>query len=532
MRRSASVWRWQLMLVASTVLIGALIAGFKPALFGRPQFVIGMMLIVVLTLVTLIVPWHRVRAEWMLVVPFADIMAIGLSSAANDVRLGYLWVFPITWIASYYAMTALIGALALISFSLIAFASPTVAPSDTLIRVIVTVLALGFLGAVIRIGTQQSRAARRLLQRQSEQLDRIARRAEAHEHRVTQIIDSLDLALAAVTADGAIVKTNDAYRQLYRRGELDGSLPSRAVEYDDRQGEPLPPDRTAVSRAARGEHMDAERMWLFDADGEWRALQVSSQPIATIEDRAAVALVIIEDVTELFEAAQERQAMTAIVSHELRNPLTAIIGHVDLLRDRDDLPERVQEQLTIVANASERMERLVSRVLDESHPDAAVLSEPVDLRQLVDASLASFLPTAQSHHLALSVEGAETLLLYGDAFRLRQVVDNLVSNAVKYTPPRGEIVVWLGVADDGRAELRITDSGMGMSESDIEQIFQPYFRAEAAAASDIPGTGLGMSVVSDIVRLHGGTIEIDGVLGVGTTIEVRLPRTPPTEGNR
>lgn len=532
MRRSASVWRWQLMLAASTVLIVALIAAFRPEIFGTLPFLFGIFLITVITLATLMVPWHRVRPGLMLVVPFADILAVGLAASASDVRLSFLWVFPVTWIASYYAMPIIIAALALISVCLAALSNSSISPSDMLLRIIVTVLSLGFLATTIRIGTQQARAARRLLLSQSEQMNRIAQRAEAHEHRVTQIIDSLDLALAAVTADGRIVKSNDAYRQLYRRSESDGDLPSRAVEYDDRQGEPLPPECTAVARAARGDHMQAERMWLFDTTGEWRALQVSSQPIATVEDRAGIALLIIEDVTALLAAAQERKTVAAIVSHELRNPLTAIIGHVDLLRDRDDLPERVQEQLSIVASAADRMERLVARVMEESHPDAAVLSEPVDLRQLVDASIASFLPIAQSHHLTLTVEGAQTLMLYGDAFRLRQVIDNLISNAVKYTPSGGHVVVWLGVAPDGQVDLQIVDTGMGMTDEDLARVFQPYFRAEAAAATDIPGTGLGMGVVEEIIHQHGGTIGVGSVLGAGTTVSVRLPRKPPTEESR
>lgn len=523
MERRAAVWRWQLMLALSTALVAVLVAGFRPDFFAQGSFALGMAAITAITLVAFAVPWRRVPKWAIALIPFADILAIGLTTMAADIRLGFLWVFPVTWIASYYSMPVIVGSIALVSGCLVVFSESDGDASDMLLRVLVTVLSLGFLGTTIRISTQRSRAARRLLRRQSEQLNRVALRAETHERRVTQIIDSLDLALVAVAEDGTLVKMNDAYRDLYRRDLLDDNLPSRAVEYDDRRGDPLPPDSTSLARATRGDVMDCERMWLFDTEGQWRALQVSSQDIATVRGRSRTTLLMIEDVSAALEAANERQAMTAIVSHELRNPLTAIIGHVDLLRERDDLPERVQEQLEIIGNASERIERLVVSALDETRPEG-VLSEPVNLRQLVDASVASFLPTAQSQRLQLEVEGIETLMLYGDAFRLRQVIDNLVSNAVKYTPAGGRVAVSVGVADSGDAEVYVTDTGMGMSAADIDLVFEPYFRAERAAVSDIPGTGLGMGVVRDIIAMHNGTIDIVSEVGVGTSVTMRFPR--------
>jgi signal transduction histidine kinase len=528
MIRALSIWRWQLIFTGSIVAIVVMIAAFKPETLGVPLVIAGFSLIILTSLATLVVPWDRLPRIASVAIPMLDALAIGLTTNAPDIRLGFLWVFPVTWLATYFTMAWVFAGIGLIGACLIVFASQSGQPADTMLRVLVLVLTLSFLGVTIRIGEQRSRAARRLLQRQSEQVNRAARRAEGHQQRVLQIIDSLEVALVAVAEDGSIQRMNDAYRTLYGRDQYGASLPAAAVEYDDRRGEPLPPEETTLARAARGDTLDGERVWLFDSRAQWRALQVSTQPLAGTTPGERSILVIIDDVTELLEAAEERRAVAAIVSHELRNPLTAIIGHVDLLLERDDLPERVVAQLKVVANASERMQNLVTGTLEESRPES-VLSEPVDLRQVVDASLASYAPIAASNRQAVAVEGAQNLLIYGDAFRLRQVVDNLLSNAVKYTPPGGSITMSLGVADDCDAELSISDTGIGMAPDELDRIFEPYFRAEGALRGGFSGTGLGMGIVRDIVEAHGGTIEAASELGAGTSIRLRFPRRPASE---
>ena len=532
MIRTLSVWRWQLIFTGSVVAIVVMIAAFRPQTLGVPMVLSGLALVVLTTVATLVVPWHRIAREWVAVIPFLDALAVGLTTNAPDIRLGFLWVFPVTWLATYFTMPWVFAGIGFISVGLVAFANQSGTPADTMLRVIIVVLTLSFLGTTVRIGSQRSRAARRLLQRQSEQVNRAARRAETHQQRVTQIIDALDVALVAVAPDGTIQRTNDAYRELYGRDRYGASLPSTAVEYDDRRGEPLPPERTSLARAALGEVLDAERVWLFDREGRWRALEVSTQPLAGAGTGEHSTLVVIDDITAALEAAEERRMVTAIVSHELRNPLTAIIGHVDLLLERDDLPERVVSQLEVVMNASERMQNLVSSTIEQTRPDQGVLFEPVDLRQITEAAIASFAPVAARARQHLSVEGAETLSIYGDAFRLRQVVDNLLSNAVKYTPSGGAITATLGTADDSQAEIVIADTGTGMSADEVDRLFDPYFRADRAKRDAVPGTGLGMGIARDIVTAHGGCVEVQSTVGEGTRITLRFPRRAQKEAGQ
>ena len=524
MIRTVSIWRWQLVFTASIVAIVVMITALTPDTLGIPLFIAGLALVVGTTLVAFAVPWQRLPRRAVVVLPLLDTLAVGLATSAPDIRLGLLWVFPVTWLATYFTMQWVLVGVAFCGVCLVLFAERTGDTADLLLRVLTVIITLSFLGVTVRIGSQRARAARRLLERRSEQVNRAAERAETNQRRVTQIIDALGVALVVVAGDGRILQMNDAYRALYGRDRFGEALPSTAVEYDRRRGAAVPPGRTTLARAANGEQLQAERVWLFDSEGQWHALQVNTQTIAGAKEGAHVTLVMIDDVTELLEAAEERRALAAVVSHELRNPLTAIIGHVDLLLERDDLAPQVTAQLEVIANAGERMEDLVASTLETTRSAPAEPFEPVELREVVEASAASYAPLISGSRQELEISGAESLVIYGDAFRLRQVLDNLLSNAVKYTPAGGRITVRLGSAADGQAELVIRDTGSGIAPDELPRVFDPYFRTDRAVLAGIAGTGLGMGIARGIVEAHEGSIVVESGLGAGTTITLRFPQ--------
>src|SRR5690606_33603815 len=157
--------------------------------------------------------------------------------------------------------------------------------------------------------------------------------------------------------------------------------------------EPLRRGHTTLARAARGERLQAERVWLYDTLGRWRALDATTHPTAPLTADPETTLLIPDAGTEPLDASADTQTKLRTGTPGLRNPLTAIIGHVDLLLDRDDLPPRVHEQLEVILRAGERMQHLVSTALETGRA-AFTEPEPVDLRVLADAAVELFLPTA------------------------------------------------------------------------------------------------------------------------------------------
>lgn len=526
MTRTLSIWRWQLIFAGGMIAIAVAIAAFSPSTFGNPLIVAGFGTLLAMTVATVIVPWSRVPTWAAALIPFGDALAIGFTTSVPDMRLGFLWVFPITWLAAFFSLPWVFAGIGFIALCLVLFSGQSGTPTEIVLRVLTLVITLTFLGVTVRLGMKRARASGRLLKRQSEQAARAAERAETQQLRVTQIIDALDVALVVVADSGRIVRMNDAYRQLYGRDRYGALLASASVEYDDRRGNPVPPERTTLARAAAGERLLGERVWLFDGEGDWHALDVSTHTMA--QETEPLTLVIIDDVTAPIDADEKRRVLTAVVSHELRNPLTAIIGHADLLLERDDLPERVAGQLEVIVNAAERMQRLVTSGLDDPRADEAEYS-PVDLREVVDASAASFAAIAAAAGQSLEVRGADELVIFGDAFRLRQVLDNLLSNAMKYTSDGGAVTVTLVSRD--AAEVVIADTGMGIADDDLERMFDPYFRTASAVRAGIPGTGLGMAIARDIVAVHAGTIRVTSELGEGTTVVLRFPTPTSSESS-
>jgi len=516
-----SVWQWQLIVGFSTVAVALGVTLLNPRLFGDISLLTGLALICAITSWAMVMPWARHR-ELVLALPFADAVAIGLL-AISDHTLGYLWVVPMAWVATYYSMAAVVAALGLIfALQIVRWWIPR-APLTSPLEIMIVLLGLGFLGIAMNQGARRTRAFRLLIQRQSRQLDRAVARMSVHEDRANGLFDTVSTALARVDDRGNIDLANAAYRHLYAYDNDDYRHPPRAVEYDAYRGTALPRDASSIARAARGERVENELIWLYDASGEWRALSMSirGRTVRTeTDDDTEVSIIQLDDVTDTERERREQRATTSAVSHELRNPLTVILGHADLMLDAEDLTPAQREHATVIEGAAERMLALTKSLLD-SHR-APEMSDQFDLSIIAAATADAFAPAAAASDIDLQTNIDRPLPITGDGFRLRQVVDNLISNAIKYTPRGGSVEV-MTTAEGDDAVLRVSDTGIGIAADDLERVFVPYFRARSATASGIAGTGLGMSIARQIIEENAGTISLESTLGTGTTATVRLP---------
>ena len=217
----------------------------------------------------------------------------------------------------------------------------------------------------------------------------------------------------------------------------------------------------------------------------------------------------------------------ASVSHELRTPLTSISGYVELMIEGEagNLNDEQLNFLGVVRRNADRLLRLVGDLLFAAQSDARQVEferVPVDLLPLVMHAFEAALPAAADREIELALETEPVGGLDGDAGRLGQMIDNLLSNALKFTPSGGTVLVRLSRRDNA-AEIQISESGMGISEEDQQRLFERFFRTTEATERAIQGTGLGLSIAAAIAEGHGGTIEVKSELGRGTTFSVVLP---------
>ncbi len=279
-------------------------------------------------------------------------------------------------------------------------------------------------------------------------------------------------------------------------------------------------------------------------DGRW--IWVESNPTLVFNDAGEPieTIDIIRDITEtkLFEAELEearrkaeaaaaaKSAFLANMSHELRTPLTSIIGFSRLLKERGDLPEEAHQHSRRIYDASEALLAIINDVLDLSKLEvgqAELELQPLSLRQLAEETigLMAIQAAAKGLELRLELDPKTPELILGDVTRLRQVLLNFLSNAVKFTD-QGSVVVktsWRNLKAGSRLKLQVTDTGTGISAENLERLFERFTQAEVSINRTHGGTGLGLSISKAIVELMGGRIGVDSRPGEGSSFWFDIP---------
>jgi signal transduction histidine kinase len=256
--------------------------------------------------------------------------------------------------------------------------------------------------------------------------------------------------------------------------------------------------------------------------------RVLSRWSAPLQDGAARGgrIVVLRDVTAERESERLKDEVLALVSHELRTPLTSVVGYVDLVLDgADELSPDVRRFLEVVERNARRLLRLVGDLLFVAQAEAGRLElsrTEVDLGAIASDAVEAARPEAERAGATLVLDAEPVRTFIGDRDRCAQVLDNLISNAVKFTGDGGHIQVT--VAERGEsAVVEVADDGPGIPVEEQSLVFDRFARASNAAQGAVPGAGLGLTVVKAIVEGHGGTVAVLGAPGAGTTMQVTLP---------
>jgi len=331
--------------------------------------------------------------------------------------------------------------------------------------------------------------------------------SESERVKLETILTQTESGVIVLDPENRVVLINRAARQLYRvEGEVAGR--SLAEVVDD-------PRLLALARVGG----DAPRREELEApDG-----RVFSAQRTLIPDVGQA--IVMQDITHLKDLDRIKSEFVTTVSHDLRSPLTAILGYVELIERAGNVNDQQREFIRRVRLSVDHMTRLVADLLDlgriEAGLDASLEVTPISV--LARYALDGLRSAAEMKQQKVETVLSDDLpMVRGDPYRLRQMIGNLLENAIKYTPASGEIVV-AAVVEGDQVILRVSDSGPGIPASDQPYIFDKFFRA-SNVPDDSGGTGLGLSIVKSIVDTHQGRIWVDSQLGRGTTFTVVLPR--------
>jgi len=315
----------------------------------------------------------------------------------------------------------------------------------------------------------------------------------------------------------------------------------------DMRGQALPLSDTPLYRALKGERVENARWMVRRPDASVRILTGTALPLHHPDGSPAGAVVTTRDETErlrleedlrrqsattqrLYEEAQElhriKDEFLATVSHELRTPLQAILGWARLLQETDEGPARRMRGLATIERNAKVQARLVDDILDASRLVSGTLRldwKPVDLAAIVRTVGDGFKEPASTKGVGLFLDvPSGPVVVGGDATRLQQIVWNVLSNALKFTPTAHRVDVRLRV-EEGQAVLRVADSGIGIHPEFLPHVFDPFRQADSSTTRAHGGLGLGLALVSHLVEMHGGSVEAhsDGS-GQGAVFTIRL----------
>lgn len=355
-------------------------------------------------------------------------------------------------------------------------------------------------------------------------------RAEAERRISAAILDTTDVGLVLLDAEGRYLRTNKRHQDF-----IDLAFPTGHAGHAGQLGAVHHPDGRLVTRdempslrASRGEEFDDLRIWCGDDPVTRRALSVSSRTLRDEQGRVTGAALAYKDVTDLLRALEAKDEFVSTVSHELRTPLASIAGYLEVVLGREDLPAQAAEHLRVVERNAVRLDRLVADLLATAQAGVGPVPlerAPADLAELVRQAVETAAPGAAARGVDLGWQGPPCLAMTLDARRVGQVLDNLLSNALKHTASGGCVRVELAREGD-RAEVAVTDTGTGIPAADRDRLFDRFHRSRTSRDLAIPGVGLGLPIARDIITAHGGRIEVESEVGRGTTVRVRLPLDP------
>lgn len=266
-------------------------------------------------------------------------------------------------------------------------------------------------------------------------------------------------------------------------------------------------------------------IWLFMSQLQ-RSLR-RTQELAAISEQRNQELVVAKSEAERANASKSR--FMAHMSHELRTPLNSIIGFSEVIQNSENMPHiqtNVSEYASDIHTSGKHLLDLINEILDMSKIEAGmyeIVEETVNARDTIAMCVRLTGASAETKNVAVITQLAEDLPhLFVDARGFRQIVLNLTSNAIKFTETGGEVTV-TATADDDGLSLVVTDTGIGIPEDQLAQVFEPFTQADNSLSRQHEGTGLGLPITKALIKLHGGTIEIQSSVGKGTTVSVQFP---------
>jgi signal transduction histidine kinase len=528
--------------------------------------VVGIAIIALVTLLSLVFTKVRSLERYALLLPVIDLIGIGAFRAGTG-GTGSLWaaliILPVVWLAAaegrrYILYAGLGTSFALMLPYIISLSWPET-PGEW-VRGIFAPVVFAVAAAIVNELARQSRKQLRSIKGLAEDKERMLQRTVEYAAQLQEseakyrAFDRMFRGVWAAVTEQSVIGTDatgliDAWNPGATKilgptadeaedklhifdFHLPEELEERARELNYPPGETvLNPGFSALVETARLGQAESREWTYRRSDGSHVPVQLSVTKRVDEEGRTRGYLFVASDVTQAREVARLKDEFVGLISHELRTPLSSILGYLELMRDDEDNPLSAEhlQYLGVAERNAHRLLRLVGDLLFTAQVESGKFpldSRQVPLESIVTAAIESARPVADAAGIQLVQKLPDgPAVVHGDPVRLGQAVDNLISNAIKFTPRGGNVTLALEITD-GSALITVRDTGMGIAASELDKLFSRFFRATTATRNAVPGVGLGLTITKAIVTAHHGEMGVESEEGVGTCFSMSLPLSP------
>lgn len=352
----------------------------------------------------------------------------------------------------------------------------------------------------------------------AKQLQKSTENEHRNENRLQAIIRHMGSGLLFVSHKGKIVLSNQTVLDMLQWKEAY----HQSIYYHA----PLPNEIIEMIKDTFTYEKEIKKHITLESGIRRIEIDLFVAPVKAEDDKLRGIVLVFHDITDLKNLEKMRQDFVANVSHELKTPLTSIKGFTETLLDGAMHSEKHLVQfLEIINKESERLDRLIQDLLDLSHIEQKKLQlqwMDVDLTKLVQETILLLEPRAEAKQINLIFSYEEEAVVRGDSDRLSQILLNLISNAIQYTPEQGKVEVTIERWANKGYQLCVMDTGVGIKESEIPRIFERFYRVDKARSRSSGGTGLGLAIVKHLVEVHRGEIKVTSEEGKGSRFSVLL----------
>ncbi|TCP32098.1 PAS/PAC sensor signal transduction histidine kinase [Scopulibacillus darangshiensis] len=351
-------------------------------------------------------------------------------------------------------------------------------------------------------------------------LEKIAKSYLTQQDRLKTLIENIGSGLIFIDGNGRISLVNKTYRETFQ-APTENWLNQTYQDVIPHSEVTLLITETFKSGTALTKQLK------LPIRIERKHFDVSCAPILDQNERLRGIVVVFHDITELKKLEKMRKDFVANVSHELKTPVTSVIGFTETLLDGAmEEPELQDKFLNIILSESKRLQTLISELLELSKIEQEhfeIKWEHVQMTELLDDTIMVLTEKAGEKGITLTDSTKEAGIALGDPQRIRQIMINLITNAISYTSAGGKIQTEIKNMGDG-VKLIVSDTGIGIEPNQIPRIFERFYRVDKARSRNLGGTGLGLAIVKHLVEAHGGRIDVASKPGEGTTFEITFKK--------